>query len=71
MSRFDELTRLHYTSREMREAQAKKTRKGGEDEMQSTHPLVKSAAIIVWLHLLMAIVHGLSYIVNHAYWRSR
>jgi hypothetical protein len=33
--------------------------------MKSTHPLIKYAAIIVWLHLLMVIAHGLSHIVNH------
>jgi hypothetical protein len=32
--------------------------------MKSTHPLVKYAAIIVWLHLLMAITHGLSHVAN-------
>lgn len=33
--------------------------------MKSTHPLVTYAAIIVWLHLLIVIAHGLSHIVNH------
>ena len=34
--------------------------------MKSTYPLVTYAAIIVWLHLLIVIVHALSHIVNHA-----
>ena len=33
--------------------------------MKSTHPLVKYAAILVWLHLLIVIVHGLSHVINH------
>jgi hypothetical protein len=33
--------------------------------MKSTHPLVKYAAIIVWLHLLIVIAHGLSHMANH------
>lgn len=33
--------------------------------MKSAHPLVTYAAIIVWLHLLIVITHGLSHIANH------
>ena len=33
--------------------------------MKSTHPLVNYAAIIVWLHLLIVVVHGLSHMANH------
>ena len=33
--------------------------------MKSTHPLVKYAAIIVWLHQLIVIAHGLSHMANH------
>jgi hypothetical protein len=34
--------------------------------MKLTHPSIKYAAMIVWLHTLIAVVHGVSHVLNHA-----